>query len=69
MLQCTYASKVPALKAKKEAGSESGSNPPKLSAAVTEVSMVGELRICIAWDRRHKFFAGQRIMVRFRLVG
>ncbi|KAI0808280.1 hypothetical protein C8Q74DRAFT_126746 [Fomes fomentarius] len=69
VLQCTYASKVPALKAKKEGDSEGGSNPPKLSAAVTEVSMVGELRICIAWDRRHKFFAGQRIMVRFRLVG
>ena len=34
-----------------------------------ELAMAGELKVCVAWDRRHKFFPGQRIIVRFRLVG
>ncbi len=51
------------MKAKKDTDSEGGSNlPTKLSAAVTEVSMVEELRICIAWGQRHKVFAGRMIM-------
>ncbi|PIL32474.1 hypothetical protein GSI_05177 [Ganoderma sinense ZZ0214-1] len=38
-------------------------------SAPLEVTMAGELHICVAWDRRHKFFPGQRVMLRFRLVG
>ncbi|EJF56413.1 hypothetical protein DICSQDRAFT_141266 [Dichomitus squalens LYAD-421 SS1] len=34
-----------------------------------EVTMTGELHVCVAWDRRHKFFPGQRIIIRFKLVG
>ena len=39
------------------------------ASAPLEVSMAGELHICVAWDRRHKFFPGQRVMLRFRLIG
>ncbi|KAM5541540.1 hypothetical protein V8D89_004730 [Ganoderma adspersum] len=39
------------------------------ASAPLEVAMAGELHICVAWDRRHKFFPGQRVMLRFRLVG
>jgi len=31
--------------------------------------MAGELEIVVAWDRRHRRFPGQRIVVRFRLLG
>ena len=31
--------------------------------------MAGELRVGVAWDRRHRFFPGQRVLIRFKLVG
>ncbi|CAL1705879.1 unnamed protein product [Somion occarium] len=31
--------------------------------------MVGELRIYVSWDRRHRYLPGLRTVVRFRLVG
>ncbi|KAI8976341.1 hypothetical protein BD414DRAFT_496634 [Trametes punicea] len=43
--------------------------PPEETPTALLVKMVGELQICVAWDRRHKFLAGQRILVLFRLVG
>jgi len=30
--------------------------------------MAGELEVNVAWDRRHKYFPGQRIQIRFRLL-
>lgn len=30
--------------------------------------LVGEMEIAVAWDRRHKYFPGQKIAVRFRLT-
>ncbi|KZT74330.1 hypothetical protein DAEQUDRAFT_188533 [Daedalea quercina L-15889] len=30
--------------------------------------MMGELEVNVAWDRRHKYFPGQRIQIRFRLL-
>ncbi|KAH9938801.1 uncharacterized protein BXZ73DRAFT_99862 [Epithele typhae] len=33
------------------------------------VTMKGELQVGVAWDRRHRWFPGQRIIVCFRLVG
>ncbi|OBZ72928.1 hypothetical protein A0H81_07189 [Grifola frondosa] len=36
---------------------------------LTTKRMMGELEVHVMWDRRHPFFPGQRIYVRFRLVG
>ena len=67
-LQCLYTAKIPSLKAKqRNKGMSSELSPNK--ALAREVAMAGELQICVAWDRRHRLFAGQKIMVRFRLVG
>ncbi|OSD02300.1 hypothetical protein PYCCODRAFT_1477852 [Trametes coccinea BRFM310] len=79
ILRCVYATQVP-LPASAVSSSESpaGVYPPapttdaesrKESDPSALVKMVGELQICVAWDRRHKYFPGQRILVRFRLVG
>ncbi len=68
VLQCTYAFKVPTLKAKKETDSKGGSNLPKLSAVLAEV-LHGRRAVDLHRAGSEAFFAGQRIMVRFRLVG
>ncbi|RPD53591.1 hypothetical protein L226DRAFT_509944 [Lentinus tigrinus ALCF2SS1-7] len=74
-LRCRYKPRIPALRTKRKTEPEpkvekDGPPPPepKKSAAV-EVTMTGDLDIGVAWDRRHKYFPGQRIMVRFRLLG
>ncbi|TFK79784.1 hypothetical protein K466DRAFT_559658 [Polyporus arcularius HHB13444] len=71
-LRCLYQPRIPALRTQKKAEPEPKLEldpaQPKKSAAVA-VAMTGDLDITVAWDRRHKFFPGQRIMVRFRLVG
>ena len=38
-------------------------------STVVDITMSGELQVGVAWDQRHPFFPGQRITVRFRLVG
>ncbi|KAI0324558.1 hypothetical protein GY45DRAFT_1313619 [Cubamyces sp. BRFM 1775] len=48
---------------------EATESPKEEPPSTLAVKMVGELQICVAWDRRHRFFPGQRILVRFRLVG
>ncbi|KAH9884206.1 hypothetical protein C8Q73DRAFT_363159 [Cubamyces lactineus] len=77
VLRCLYGAQVllrtpstPAQKSPTDAENVEASESPKEDPPPTlAVKMVGELQICVAWDRRHKFFPGQRILVRFRLVG
>ena len=52
-----------------DASSATQAAPKAAASAPLEVAMAGELHICVAWDRRHKFFPGQRVMLRFRLIG
>ena len=72
-LRCIYKPRISALRTKKAAEAELKSettvpSEPKKSSAL-EVIMTGNLDVGVAWDRRHKYFPGQRIMVRFRLFG
>lgn len=55
----------PKAEAKGEGGHPSDAGVPDMLS----VRMVGELQVYVAWDRRHPLFPGQRVMVRFRLVG
>ncbi|KAI1788230.1 hypothetical protein LXA43DRAFT_894988 [Ganoderma leucocontextum] len=78
-LSGAYVAKIPQLSKKEPIAATTGSDMVTPTEASTqadsgadvplEVTMAGELHICVAWDRRHRFFPGQRIMVRFRLVG
>ncbi|KAI9068561.1 hypothetical protein FKP32DRAFT_1683307 [Trametes sanguinea] len=72
ILRCVYAAQVPLLTASTEVPSPappSDADPRQSAEQAALVKMMGELQICVAWDRRHKYFPGQRILVRFRLVG
>ncbi|KAI0367847.1 hypothetical protein BV20DRAFT_949195 [Pilatotrama ljubarskyi] len=80
VLRCLYGAQVPlkassspseSQKAPVEGAGEDASSKaePKPDSGTLTVKMVGELQVCVAWDRRHRFFPGQRILVRFRLVG
>ncbi|KAI8971038.1 hypothetical protein BD414DRAFT_518212 [Trametes punicea] len=75
---CVYAAQFPLLNSPPSTSTSSASATPAPEAEVQpaeaseqtfQVKMVGELQVCVAWDRRHKYFPGQRILVRFRLVG
>ncbi|TFY58412.1 hypothetical protein EVJ58_g6430 [Rhodofomes roseus] len=41
---------------------------PDTPAPVLVRRMAGELEIDVSWDRRHKYFPGQRIQIRFKLL-
>ncbi|KAI0764264.1 hypothetical protein BD413DRAFT_197250 [Trametes elegans] len=70
ILRCMYTTEVSLLDSPTEkATSDAGDKPNGDASQTLTVRMVGELQIYVAWDRRHKFFPGQRILVRFRLVG
>ncbi|KAI0739871.1 hypothetical protein C8Q80DRAFT_200305 [Daedaleopsis nitida] len=63
-LKCVYAAQFPALRTK-TADAVPEADAQQLSASPTtpapnEVAMAGELQICVAWDRRHRLFAGRR---------
>ncbi|KAL6299199.1 hypothetical protein BKA93DRAFT_614084 [Sparassis latifolia] len=63
---CLHEVQVPVTQA--EAPSSGGAGPTEMSGLLVK-RMVGEAEIAVSWDRTHKFFPGQRIVVRFRLVG
>ncbi|KAI0357189.1 hypothetical protein OH77DRAFT_1451441 [Trametes cingulata] len=78
VLRCVYGAQVPLHPSKSMSKFPTEQSPPEGEGAPPKaecktdtltVRMVGELQICVAWDRRHRFFPGQRILVRFRLVG
>ncbi|KAH9850445.1 hypothetical protein C2E23DRAFT_835112 [Lenzites betulinus] len=79
ILRCMYGAQIPLpRKGRPEVSPKEAAVKEDVKASVDDnaasddmfsVKMVGELQIWVAWDRRHRYFPGQRIMVRFRLVG
>ncbi|CDO76861.1 hypothetical protein BN946_scf184402.g2 [Trametes cinnabarina] len=78
ILRCIYASQVSVPDALPSINISSASATPASESEVElrqeshqsiQIKMVGELQVCVAWDRRHKYFPGHRVLVRFRLVG
>ena len=84
VLSCEYTARVPLLLGQKQRGQrppattepDGASDAPRPDLASDQdtpveagVRMAGELRVGVAWDRRHRFFPGQRVLVRFKLVG
>ncbi|KAI0641682.1 hypothetical protein C8Q79DRAFT_286133 [Trametes meyenii] len=72
VLRCLYGAQIPlrtAAPVAKDSGSDTPAESHKAEDEPILIKMVGELQVCVAWDRRHRFFSGQRILVRFRLVG
>ncbi|KAI0631780.1 hypothetical protein C8Q77DRAFT_1159523 [Trametes polyzona] len=79
VLRCIYAAHIPVKPPSPTApewheplddgGGESSAQPAVEEPRLDAIQMVGELQIIVAWDRRHRFFPGQRILIRFRLVG
>ncbi|KAI0631790.1 hypothetical protein C8Q77DRAFT_1228710 [Trametes polyzona] len=79
VLRCIYAAQIPVKPPSPTApesheppddgGGESSAQPAVEEPRLDAIQMVGELQIIVAWDRRHRFFPGQRILIRFRLVG
>ncbi|KAI0667539.1 hypothetical protein C8Q78DRAFT_386927 [Trametes maxima] len=72
ILRCLYGAHIPmrtAAPVAKDSGNDTPAESPKAEDERMLIKMVGELQVCVAWDRRHRFFPGQRVLVRFRLVG
>ncbi|EIW53006.1 uncharacterized protein TRAVEDRAFT_61214 [Trametes versicolor FP-101664 SS1] len=71
VLRCMYGDQVPLQQSSPKADANGDGEHPADASVPDKLSvrMVGELQVYVAWDRRHPLFPGQRVIVRFRLVG